>query len=64
KVVITADPNETRNVHIIEARGDFGEGKFEVAGLPSPDNPKTSHLAGLSALATLKKITDPFQVGT
>ncbi|MFQ6071686.1 MAG: aspartate dehydrogenase, partial [Methanosarcinales archaeon] len=29
-----------------------------------PTNPKTSYLAALSAIATLKKITEPIQIGT
>jgi aspartate dehydrogenase len=64
RVIIIVDPQETRNVHEITARGDFGEGTFSVAGLPSPDNPKTSYLAGLSALATLRNLVHPLRVGT
>jgi aspartate dehydrogenase len=32
--------------------------------VPSPDNPKTSYLAVLSAIATLKKIASKIRVGT
>lgn len=63
-VILIVDPAETRNVHEIIAKGDFGEATFTVCGLPSPDNPKTSYLAGLSALATLRNLVNPFQVGT
>lgn len=64
RVTVIVDPSETRNIHEITAKGDFGEAMFRVAGLPSPDNPKTSYLAALSAIATLKSLVNPLQVGT
>jgi aspartate dehydrogenase len=64
RVKLVVDPSETRNIHEITAKGDFGEATFRVAGLPSPDNPKTSYLAALSAIATLKNLMSPLQVGT
>lgn len=63
KVVVIADPSLDRNIHEISARGDFGEFKFRVENLPSPENPRTSYLAALSAIATLKKIVSPIEVG-
>jgi aspartate dehydrogenase len=64
KVQIIADPNIKCNVHEITAEGRFGVLKTRAENVPSPDNPKTSYLAALSAIATLKKITEPIQVGT
>ena len=64
RVIVIVDPEETRNIHEITAHGDFGEAIFTVAGLPSPDNPKTSYLAGLSVIATLRDLVNPLQVGT
>jgi aspartate dehydrogenase len=64
KVQIIADPNITSNIHEIIAEGKFGVLKTRVENVPSPDNPKTSYLAALSAVATLKKITESIQVGT
>jgi aspartate dehydrogenase len=64
RVIVIVDPKETCNIHEITAKGDFGEAIFTVAGLPSPDNPKTSYLAGLSAIATLQNLVNTFLVGT
>ncbi|SFM79938.1 aspartate dehydrogenase [Methanolobus profundi] len=64
KVKIVANPALTRNIHEITVEGAFGEFTTRVENVPSPSNPKSSYLASLSAIATLKKITDPFQVGT
>lgn len=64
KVEVAADPNTDRNTHEIHVRGDFGEFKFVTENLPSPRNPRTSYLAALSAIATLKRIASPVEVGT
>ncbi len=64
KVEIVADPRAERNVHEVFARGSFGELHLRVENLPSPENPKTSYLAALSAIATLRKLSTPLQVGT
>jgi len=64
RVKVIADPTATRNTHEIHVKGDFGEFTFKVENTPSPHNPRTSYLAALSAVATLKKITSPIQVGT
>jgi aspartate dehydrogenase len=63
-IQIIVDPNITSNIHEIIAEGSFGIIKTRVENVPSPDNPKTSYLAALSAIATLKKITEPIQIGT
>lgn len=63
-VKVIADPKLSRNTHELHVVGEFGEFKTRVENLPSPSNPKTSYLAALSAIATLKKIVDPIQVGT
>jgi aspartate dehydrogenase len=64
KVQIVADPNIKSNIHEIIAEGRFGVLKTRVENVPSPDNPKTSYLAALSAVATLRKIGEAIQVGT
>ncbi len=64
KVRIIADPTLKRNVHEILMEGDFGRFETRVENVPSPNNPKTSYLAALSAIATLKNIAEPIQIGT
>ncbi|MFQ5800136.1 MAG: aspartate dehydrogenase domain-containing protein, partial [Candidatus Hydrothermarchaeales archaeon] len=63
RVKIIADPAVERNIHEIRAKGDFGELSFRTENLPSQKNPKTSLLAALSAVSTLKKITNPIKIG-
>lgn len=64
RVKIIADPKETRNCHRIIVKGAFGELETIVKNVPSPRNPKTSYLAALSAVATLRKIFNTIDVGT
>lgn len=62
RVQVVADPLATRNQHKIIVEGDFGRLRVEVENLPSPQNPKTSYMAILSAMATLRRILDPVQL--
>ena len=64
KVEIVADPVATRNSHKILAHGKFGRLRAEVENMPNPNNPKSSYMASLSAVATLKKILNPIQIGS
>jgi len=64
EVRIFVDPEASRNIHEITIEGDFGAFTCHVENVPSPSNPRTSYLAALSAIATLKKITEPLQIGT
>ena len=63
-VRIIADPGVNRNIHEVEVRGEFGVLRTHVENVPSPDNPKTSYLAILSAVATLRKLAGQAQIGT
>jgi aspartate dehydrogenase len=63
-VRVIADPGVTRNMHEIKVTGEFGAMTVRVENVPSPENPKTSYIAMLSAIATLKKLTEPVWVGT
>lgn len=64
RVKIIASPNSTANIHEIQLEGDFGKLTSRTENLPSPGNPRTSFLAYLSALATLKSILNPVKIGT
>jgi aspartate dehydrogenase len=63
RVEIVADPVATRINHKILAHGKFGRLRAEVENMPNPNNPKSSYMASLSAVATLKKIINPIQIG-
>ena len=63
KVEIVADPVATRISHKILAHGKFGRLRVELENMPNPNNPGSSYMASLSAIATLKKIIDPIQIG-
>lgn len=52
------------NEHEILVEGDFGRIRTVTSNVPSPENPKTSHLAILSAVAVLKKIFSSIEIGT
>ena len=65
KVTIVADPNTDKNTHHIEAGGKFGKMTFTIENFPDPTNPKTSRLATLSAIETLRKYcSNEIQIGT
>jgi len=64
-VKIVADPNTDKNTHHIEASGKFGKMTFTIENFPDTNNPKTSRLAILSAIETLRKYcSDEIQIGT
>jgi len=52
-VEIICDPASNVNSHRLYAKGAFGELETITRNLPSPDNPRTSYLASLSAVSTL-----------
>ena len=64
KVKIIADPSLDRNVHEIRVRGKAGEFITEARNVPSPENPRTSYLAALSAIRVLRNMTETIRIGT
>lgn len=60
---LMADPAVERNTHTVYARGAAGEVEFTSRNVPFPENPKTSWLAALSAVALLRRLTAQLQVG-
>ncbi|MBU3958568.1 MAG: DUF108 domain-containing protein, partial [Candidatus Omnitrophica bacterium] len=63
-VRIIASPSAKRNTHEIEIESDAGRIFTKTENVIHPDNPKTSYLAVLSAIATLKQILEPVRIGT
>jgi len=63
-VRIITSPEYTRNTHEVLLEGEFGRLNTCIENLPCPDNFKTSYLAVLSAVATLRQILKPVKIGT
>ena len=63
-VRIVTSPEYKTNSHEIEMVGDFGRMVSRTDNLVCPDNPKTSYLAVLSAIQTLKQFFNHVHVGT
>jgi len=63
-VRIVASPHIDRNIHEIEIESDAGKIITRCENVAHPDNPKTSYLAVLSAIATVKQILEPIKIGT
>ena len=63
KVRIVTSPEYKSNSHEIEVQGDFGSLRARTENVPMPTNPKTSYLAALSAVATLKNIISTGVIG-
>ena len=65
KVKIITSPEYMINSHEIEVEGDFGRLVTRTENVPSPENPKTSFLAPLSAVAALREFLEPSRkIGT
>ena len=64
KVNIVVIPGSSTNSHEIIAEGTFGKIVTRTENVPSPTNPKTSYLASLAAIATLKGIVKNIKIGT
>lgn len=63
KVRIVCSPHYTTNSHEVEVEGEFGKLTTKTENVPAPQNPRTSYLAVLSAIATLKGILDYVRIG-
>ncbi|HET8985460.1 MAG TPA: aspartate dehydrogenase domain-containing protein, partial [Trueperaceae bacterium] len=55
-VAVRSDPSATRTHHLIEVEGDAATIEVRIASKPSPSNPRTSYLAGASAVAALREL--------
>jgi len=63
KTIVKTDPNLSNNMHIVNIKGTFGEMEIKIKNNPMPNNPKTSYLAALSIISTIKNIHNPVKIG-
>ena len=63
EVRVIADPFVERNQHQVDVEGAFGRLRFEIAGIPSGDNPKTGRIVAMSILHTILMRRAPLVVG-
>lgn len=63
EVCVIADPNVDRNRHEVVAEGEFGELRFEIANIPTDDNPRTGRLVAMSVVHALRQRQAPLRVG-
>ncbi|MFH1996388.1 MAG: aspartate dehydrogenase [Candidatus Omnitrophota bacterium] len=64
RVMIVASPKIQRNTHELEIRSNSGVIVTRTENVPSENNPKTSKLAVLSAIATIQGIVGNVRIGT
>jgi aspartate dehydrogenase len=64
EVEIWADPGVTRNTHTIKLTSDSSDLTMTIENVPSPDNPRTGRITGLSVLAALRRLTAPLVIGS
>ncbi|MFA5276292.1 MAG: aspartate dehydrogenase [Candidatus Omnitrophota bacterium] len=63
-VKIIASSRVTKNIHEIRIESSSGAITTRTENVLHPDNPKTSYLAVLSAIAALGQILEPVRIGT
>ncbi len=64
-VKIIVDPFTKKNTHEISAKGKFGQITTKIENIPDSNNPRTSRLAILSAIETIRSIcTNDIKIGT
>jgi len=64
RIRISTSPTFKVNSHEIEVIGEFGRLVTKTENVVCPDNPKTSYLAVLSAVRTLKEYFQGVKIGT
>ncbi|MBF9044270.1 aspartate dehydrogenase [Rhodobacterales bacterium HKCCE4037] len=61
QVALIADPAASGNTHEIIAEGAFGSLSFRLTGNSLPDNPRSSALAAMSAVAAIRQASAPIR---
>jgi len=64
KIRVMTSPKYKMNSHEIEMAGSFGKMVTKTENVVCPDNPKTSYLAVLSGIQTLKQYCEGVLIGT
>lgn len=62
KITLIADPTATTNRHEITASGAFGELEVAISNNPLPDNPKTSAMAALNLVRSIRNQVTPIVI--
>lgn len=62
--IVAVPENKGENIHELEIESEAGRIIIRCENIAHPDNPKTSYMAVLSAVATLKQILHPVKIGT
>lgn len=63
RVTIVADPRLTANVHELTATGAAGRFTARFENRPFPENPKTSYLAAMAVIASLRRLLEDVSIG-
>ncbi|MDC0032967.1 aspartate dehydrogenase [Alphaproteobacteria bacterium] len=64
KLEIWADPNLTRNTHIIRVDADSARFEMTIENVQSVENPGTGKITALSVIACLRGLVAPLRVGS
>ena len=56
RVRVVADPDIPRTTHTLSVKGNYGEAQLTLRNLPHPDNPSSTYLACLGAIASLNNM--------
>jgi aspartate dehydrogenase len=63
ELVVVADPGIDRNRHEVVAEGAFGSLRFEIANVPSDENPRTGRIVAMSVVRALRDRQSGLVVG-
>jgi aspartate dehydrogenase len=63
QVRVIADPAVERNQHEVMVEGTFGRLRFEIANVPTRENPRTGRLVAMSVVHALRKRGAPVAIG-
>jgi aspartate dehydrogenase len=63
EVCVIADPHLEQNTHEVIAEGAFGQLRFEIRNIPTPENPRTGELVAMSILHCLRRRNAALVIG-